>query len=417
MEKEFRKIIEGVRQIKLSSREKEKMRESLRLFIEHNPVREEVDVRPQLQQRSGLFPVFGSIFQANQLRIRPMVITVIVAIVVVLSGGASLAAESALPGDLLYNVKVEVNEKVRGGLAVSDEAKARVAADLTGRRLQEAATLAAEGRLTAEAQAEIESRLNAHMEKFEARANKLVAKGKANAAAELSSNLEAALKAHGQVIAIAGVKAESEGKGETQIGIIHPLLITIEAKVGTVQKTRADAEAKVTGGAKADVRAAAEGKLKAATNKIAEVRGAIERTRGSVSASTTIEAEARLHLAEEAVLEGKTRLEADAFAEAFSSFERAHRLAQEAHLVLMNFQKFNIDVRDNNGKYGSCPVPRPGAPNWVCPDSSLAGPACEDGHWLINKCPPLPVGLASSSAAETKTETRGEGRFWFNFGF
>lgn len=409
MEKEFRKIIEGVRQIKLSSGEKERMRESLHLFIEHNPVRKEISVRPQSQQRSWIL---------YQLRLKPMpVFAVIAVITLMVGGGTSLAAESALPGDALYPVKVNINEEVRGALTISDEAKARLAANLAERRLQEAATLAAEGKLTAEAQAEIESRFNGHVEKFEAKANKLVAKGKANAAAELSSNLEASLKAHSQILGSFEADAEADADTDTDTDTrveIRPLTTAIKVGIGTVEKARTNAEAKVSAGLAPDVEAAAEGKLKAAINKITEARGAIERTKGSVSASSTAQAESRLRLAEEAMAEGKAELEADEFAKAFISFDQAHRLAQEAHLLINAAQRFKVNLNsDNSGKYGGCPTPRPGMPNWICSDGSVSGPACEDGRWVIKQCPSGIVG--TSTQAETKIQ--GEGKFWLNFGF
>ena len=402
MEKEFRKIIEGAKQIKLSGEEKQKMRESLRLFIEHNPVREKVLTRLQLQKRSSLF----------ELKLRPMpVFAVIATIVLVAGGGTSFAAESALPGDVLYGVKVNVNEEVRGVLAVSDEAKAHLAAELAERRLQEAAELASEGRLTAEAQAQIESRFNAHVANFENKTNKLTAKGKARSAAELSSNFEASLKARGQILDALEAKAEGVTKADARVEA-RPLATAIQIGFGTVQKTRADAETQVSAGAKADVEAAARGKLQAVTNKITEVRGLIERTKGSISASTTAEAEARLNLAEEAVTKGKANLEAEAFAEAFASFDRAHRLAQETQLLITASQRFKIDL-DSSNKYGGCPAPMPAMPTMICPDGTTAGPSCEDGHWAIKQCPVGKVGTST----ESETKTQGEGKFWLNFGF
>lgn len=410
MEKEFEKFIKRAKRITLSPDEKKKMRESLILFIERHPVREEVDSRLQLQKGSFL----------NQLRLKPMpVFAVIAVITLMVGGGTSLAAESALPGDTLYPVKVSVNEEVWGAFAISDEAKARLAANLAERRLQEATTLAAEGKLTAEAQAEIESRFNTHVEKFEAKANKLAAKGKANAAAELSSNLETSLKVHSRILDSFEFEAETEAEAEADADAdtrvkVRPLTTAIKVGIGTIEKTRANAETKVSAGALSDVEAAAEGKLKAATNKIAEARGAIERTRGLVHASATAEAEATLKLAEEAMTEGKAELEADKFAEAFISFDRAHRLAQEAHLLINAAQKFKVDLRGDSGKYGRCPMPMPAMPNWICSDGSSAGPACEDGRWVIKQCP---SSVGTSTETEAKTETKGEGKFRLDFGF
>ncbi|MDP3991606.1 MAG: DUF5667 domain-containing protein [Candidatus Colwellbacteria bacterium] len=410
MEKEFEKFIKRAKQITLSPDEKKKIRENLTLFMERHPVKEEAPTRPQLQKGSWIL---------YQLRLKPMpVFAVIAVITLMVGGGTSLAAESALPGDALYPVKVSVNEEVRGAFAISDEAKARLAANLAERRLQEAATLAAGGKLTVEAQAEIESRFNAHVEKFEEKANKLAAKGKANAAAELSSNLEVSLRVHSQILGNFAVEteAETEADADTDTRVeIRPLIKAIKIRIDTVEKTRANAETKVSAGLALDVEAAAEGKLKAVTNKIAEARRTIERTRGSVHASATAEAEATLKLAEEAMTEGKTELEADKFAKAFISFDRAHRLAQEAHLLINAAQRFKVNLNDNNsGKYGGCPTPRPGMPNWVCSDGSVSGPACEDGRWVIKQCP---SSVGTSTETETENETRGEGKFRLKFEF
>jgi len=53
------------------------------------------------------------------------------------TGGASAFAEKALPGDLLYSFKVDVNEEVRGWFSVSQFAKAEWSVRLAERRLLE----------------------------------------------------------------------------------------------------------------------------------------------------------------------------------------------------------------------------------------------------------------------------------------
>lgn len=338
MEKEFEKFIERVKQMTLSPDEKKKIRENLALFAEKHPVREEADSRPQLQKRSSM-PLLGNIFQAN-LRLRPMtVITIVVAIVIAVSGGTAAAAESALPDDLLYKVKVNVNEEIRTALAFRSEAKAKVAADLAERRLKEAEELAAEGRLTAETRAELESRFESHLKNFKARVGKIEAGGRADTAAEVSSNFEALLRAHGQILAI----AQTDGDEKVRIEI-KPLLLKIQTGIGEAEETRTRAELRVSSSARANVEAAAEGKLKAAENKVAEVRRFVEKKKVSVSASTTAVAEAKLKLAEETVVKGKTQLEAEAFAEAFTSFTKAMRLAQEAQIIVATAERLKIDV-------------------------------------------------------------------------
>ncbi|KKU81776.1 MAG: hypothetical protein UY07_C0009G0013 [Parcubacteria group bacterium GW2011_GWA1_47_8] len=61
---------------------------------------------------------------------------------VLVGGTVSFAAEYTIPGDVLYPVKVHVNENVRGTVAVTPKAKAQWEVELVGRRLDEVEKLA-----------------------------------------------------------------------------------------------------------------------------------------------------------------------------------------------------------------------------------------------------------------------------------
>lgn len=61
--------------------------------------------------------------------------------------GIAVAAQSAIPGDVLYNVKIRVNERIRNVIAVSPQAQADVAAQQLQQRLVEAEHLADQRRL------------------------------------------------------------------------------------------------------------------------------------------------------------------------------------------------------------------------------------------------------------------------------
>ena len=77
-------------------------------------------------------------------------------------GTASAAAGSALPGDLLYSVKISLNERVEVALAGDTAAEAAVEARLAQRRVSEAQTLETQGRLDATTTAEIEIEFEKH---------------------------------------------------------------------------------------------------------------------------------------------------------------------------------------------------------------------------------------------------------------
>lgn len=78
------------------------------------------------------------------------------------SGGVSYAAQSALPGDLLYPIKTRVNEPLAGTLAVTASAKTAWAMDVASERVKEAATLAASGRLSSTTQEQLQANFEEH---------------------------------------------------------------------------------------------------------------------------------------------------------------------------------------------------------------------------------------------------------------
>ncbi len=127
------------------------------------------------------------------LFIKPM--PIVLALVLIFSGGATLAAENSNPGDLFYPVKVGVTEEIHAALSLSTEAKAKWEARRAERRLEESAELEAEGRLDAETRAEIEERFDMHIQRLREFIDRLEAQGRIESAAEVTAEFEAMLEA------------------------------------------------------------------------------------------------------------------------------------------------------------------------------------------------------------------------------
>src|SRR3989344_373584 len=122
------------------------------------------------------------------------------AVVVALAaaGGTAIVAETSEPGDVLYPVKTSVNERILGSLALSSAAEARWESSLALRRAQEAAELAAEGRLSADVSAQLQEEFEAHSETALAHAQDAAAEGSAAAAADAAATFATELSAQGQ---------------------------------------------------------------------------------------------------------------------------------------------------------------------------------------------------------------------------
>ncbi|MES2470833.1 MAG: DUF5667 domain-containing protein [Patescibacteria group bacterium] len=102
----------------------------------------------------------------SSMSLRTMAYALVVLVFVAGSVGTSYAAEKAVPGDILYPIKVNINEPLRSAVAVKKEAKAEWEAKKAERRLTEARILASEGKLNESKRKDIEAKFNLHSEKF-----------------------------------------------------------------------------------------------------------------------------------------------------------------------------------------------------------------------------------------------------------
>lgn len=125
---------------------------------------------------------------------------IVLILALLLSGSVSVAANNTVPGDILYPIKVNVNEQLHSAVSFSNESKAAFEAERANRRLVEAEQLAAQGKLTAEVAADLNARF---VEESDASRAYLadVEKENPEAAAKISANLEAALGTHEQALA------------------------------------------------------------------------------------------------------------------------------------------------------------------------------------------------------------------------
>lgn len=117
-------------------------------------------------------PYFSYFTISALLNLRAAVAFVLVFVLV--GSSSAYAAEGALPGDVLYPIKVSVNETVALVLANTPEKKLETEARLAARRIAEAKMLDAEGRLDVATAEEIEKNFDIHAERALALADAVV---------------------------------------------------------------------------------------------------------------------------------------------------------------------------------------------------------------------------------------------------
>lgn len=342
-------IFKNAKKVALSQEEKERGRAALRAFIATNPVRE--GIFPRLMVWNSQRSIVKRLF------LYPMPIVLIIALL--LGGGATFAAEQSLPGDILYPVKINVNEGVRGLLAVSDDSEARLQADLAERRLEEAEKLASEGRLDDDVRARIEANFEDHAARVEARieAMKDDSDGNTNAVA-VGSQFEASLRAHEEIL-----KRLSEEKKGSEDGIAS-IVAMVRGASDDINVIRAEAEAglmsdpNVAGSVEDSLKARAERKQREAEEKIRNVETYMQKN-PSAAVATYVEVREKLALAQKLLESGKEYMSLKAYGKAFVTFQESWNVAQKAWIVLMGSAAIQISV-GSTGDPGVVPSPGPG---------------------------------------------------------
>ncbi len=124
-------------------------------------------------------------------------------------GGTSYAAQGALPGDVLYAVKIHVNEFVEAALATSPVAKAEVQAVLAERRVEEAQTLASRGMLTEVAATELQIRFDEHATAAQSLTKELAVIDP-GAAVQIGTQFSSSLAANDAVLVSLGEQSQNE---------------------------------------------------------------------------------------------------------------------------------------------------------------------------------------------------------------
>lgn len=207
----------------LRPQEKIAMREQLLTHMKKIPVQESASFAERASEMLAMF-LHGFV---PRLALSAFVLFV-------LGGSAAYAAQSTLPGDTLYPIKVNVYEPVVSWFTVTADAQASWNADRALRRLEEAEQLAARSALTHDTLTEIERRFAEHVNHAHVSIAEL-ADDDADTAATLSAELESNLQAHGSIIQLL------DDDGDAENGVSR-LLEQVESAGADIAVVRSRAE-------------------------------------------------------------------------------------------------------------------------------------------------------------------------------
>jgi hypothetical protein len=190
MNRKFKRAINTAKEIKLSQKEKDSLRYKISEFVSFNPIR-------------GANPTIKKSFYFSVFTLRNLsrgIAMVLVAVLVVGGTGVSYASTDSLPGDKLYTVKVNVNEKIEEKLAFTTEAKVIVQTEKVERRLTEVQKLAETNKLSPEKKEIVKQNLEKNISSVAKTIETLKEEGKAEKALDAVAKVTPVLEAHKEVL-------------------------------------------------------------------------------------------------------------------------------------------------------------------------------------------------------------------------
>jgi|GEM_PF-5713972 len=318
------KILTRGKEVQLSVSEKNEMRKALLNMMSQVPLAASVAA-----------PRHSYSFRSLWMIRMPITI----ALVLALSAGTSFAAQRAIPGDILYPVKVGVNEKVETLLAVSPKGSASVGVKHALTRLEEAVKLAENGKLDVVTQAQVKEDFYQNIADIKSNLKKLEGTGDFNAAADINGKFEEALGGH------LGAFVELSSGGGSNVAEVADIANSVGAELQSAQHERiAVRQREVQTATEGTTAVKAERALTLAEKRIMEVETYIS-SFGTTSKASAARDQAHLRLsrAHESVARGKSELAAGAYREAFTLFKESETLAQDAKLLAV------LDARVKKG--------------------------------------------------------------------
>jgi hypothetical protein len=265
-------------------------------------------------------------------------VPIIVAIVLAISSatGVAMVAETTVPGDLLYPVKVSVNEAVRDVITVSDVASANWEIRKAERRLEEAEELALRG------DKDPLARVEANFERYLAKVTEIQEKLKNNdrvvEVLDVNSRLDSALSAHERTMDRIRLSSSDE---EEQ----NNLTEAIQKVQDKVEKIRRDGIEFETALKASNVEEATMGKLEALNNQLEATEKLYDRKKEELTPDVTSSIDRHFQMVKTKIEEGIEEEGAEQYRKAFRIYQEATRLLQEVHTLIKVDRRLDLSEK------------------------------------------------------------------------
>ena len=323
---QLKKNLERLNEVRLSDAARGRFTTNLKNYAAFHPLRETGQGRFKKQ-----VPFIGPVITliTHPKHFMP---ALIITFALLAGGGTSLAAQNAVPGEILYPIKIDVNEKIISALTVGDEAKATLQAKLAKERLEEAEDLAADGKLDAELALALATDLKTHSDRAEVLSKKLEARGDLKTSGNVRSTIEGTFRSYAEVLS------------GLNVGVSGNNGVSLISDIRTYLNAHTDHNATSTTELSADLSASIKGTVEYADIAIARASSSLESAEGKISAGAYAELEAKLDAAIAAHAAAEIAFAAKSYTEAYAEARTAIRLATQVQTKATSMSHLKVKV-------------------------------------------------------------------------
>lgn len=360
----IKNIFEEAKQISLAPEEKEHLKENILHFVRNNqPLPEAViGTQSQTKQSSPECPCLTECSCGQDCDCKSktryshgivsfssrFALTMIVVLAAFCSSGLVWAAEKSLPGDPLYPVKVGFNEEFVSSFLFSSEERARWEVRRFERRIEEAEKLAAEMAISDKAKEDINGQFELRTREIKKEIEDLELNGYHNASAEVSSDLEASLRAHRDVLVLL------EEQNRDYHFRINPITLKLSSIINLASDLRKQSQSKIS----EDKNITSESTVLSQKQSAEDLFQVVKTLNESINdQAVRSQVQATLDIVLSRISEGNGHMEKKEFGKAFVSFQQAVWNLNEAEVLIEMAREF--DIRSNDVLLSPTSLPKP----------------------------------------------------------
>src|SRR3989344_7798584 len=335
---QLKKLFSRAENVRLDEQAREKIRQNVFAFVKEHPLSQKKPKNNWLGlQMAGL----------TKLNLKtPSMVLASIMILFLTSTVTVAKANTALPGEFLYPIKINLNEKIKETLAFSQQAKLNLHISLAELRLKEITQIIARGKNDNYSEKQATDNFNKHAMEAMKKLGQLSKENNTPYYKESATSFEASLKANSMVIN--GLqKKYSLDLNDSLTNNIDKTLLKISDIINNQTKSKNSSqstEPKDQPKVNNEIKILIESDLSVLEDSLSTAKELIDDKKISLGERAVIESRGNLELARQKIDEGKKAFLENNYESSHSALRQASVIIQQSKYLINAKTRLNVDI-------------------------------------------------------------------------